>query len=113
MTRAGQNRQSDGSDGDPPSCVLTAPSSVLANGAAKMKIPILAFWAASLACAFADGEQGPDIEQIMSRLGRNQAKAQDLRKDFTYHQKQLLRMNRGNHKLSREERREYDVTPDV
>src|SRR5437016_5406156 len=59
MTRAGQNRQSDG---DPPSCVLTAPSSVLANGAAKMKIPILAFWAAGLACAFADGDQGLDID---------------------------------------------------
>jgi hypothetical protein len=72
-----------------------------------MKIPILAVW---VAVAFA---QGPDIEQIMSRVGRNQAKAQDLRKNFTYHQKQLLRMNRGNHKLAREERREYDVAPDV
>ena len=72
-----------------------------------MKILILAVWAAA---AFA---QGPDIEQIMSRVGRNQATAQDLRKNFTYHQKQLLRMNRGNHRLAREERREYDVTPDV
>src|ERR1700730_10374459 len=72
-----------------------------------MKILILAVWAAA---AFA---QGPDIEQIMSRVGRNQATAQDLRKNFTYHQKQLLRLNRGNHKLAREERREYDDTPDV
>jgi hypothetical protein len=72
-----------------------------------MKILAMAIWAAA---AFA---QGPDIEQIMSRVGRNQATAQDLRKNFTYHQKQLLRMNRGNHKLAREERREYDVTPAV
>src|SRR5437879_1471365 len=57
--------------------------------------------------------QGPDIEQIMSRVGRSQAKAQDLRQNFTYRQKQLLRMNRGNHKLAREERREYEVTPGV
>jgi hypothetical protein len=57
--------------------------------------------------------QPPDIEQIMSRVGRNQAKTQDLRKNFTYHQKQLLRMNYSNHKLAREEKREYDVTPDV
>ena len=57
--------------------------------------------------------QAPDIEQIMARVGRNQAKALDLRKDFTYHQKQLLRMNYGNRKLAREEKREYDVTPDV
>ena len=55
--------------------------------------------------------QPPDIEQIMSRVGRNQAKAQDLRKEFTYHQKQLLRMNYGSHRLAREEQREYDVTP--
>jgi hypothetical protein len=70
----------------------------------------IVFLAAFTGAAFA---QAPDIEQIMSRVGRNQAKAQDLRKDFTYHQKQLLRMNYSNHKLAREERREYDVTPDV
>src|SRR5258708_40041339 len=72
-----------------------------------MKILLLA---ALTGAAFA---QTPDIEQIMSRVGRNQAKAQDLRKDFTYHQKQLLRMSYSNHKLAREERREHDVTPNV
>src|SRR5471030_2049734 len=72
-----------------------------------MKILVLAVWAAA---AFA---QGPDIEMIMSRVGRNQAAAGDLRKNFTYHQKQLLRMYRGNRKVAREERREYDVTPDL
>ena len=72
-----------------------------------MKILFLTVFTAA---AFA---QGPEIEQIMSRVGRNQAKAQDLRQNFTYRQKQLLRMNRGNHKLAREERREYEVTPGV
>jgi len=66
--------------------------------------------AAFTGAAFA---QPPDIGEIMSRVGRNQAKAQDLRKNFTYHQKQLLRMNYSNHKLAREEKREYDVAPDV
>ena len=74
-----------------------------------MNTQILVVWAA-VGVAFA---QTPDIEQIMSRVGRNQGQAQDLRKSFTYHQKQLLRMNRGNHKLAREERREYEVTPGV
>jgi hypothetical protein len=68
------------------------------------------FLAALAAVAFA---QPPDIEQIMSRVGRNQAKSQDLRKNFTYHQKQLLRMNYSNHKLAREEKREYDVSPEI
>lgn len=72
-----------------------------------MKILLAALCTAT---AFA---QPPDIEQIMSRVGRNQAKAQDLRKDFTYRQKQLLRMNFSNHKLARQEKREYDVTPHV
>src|ERR1051326_6654004 len=72
-----------------------------------MKILLAAFWSVA---AFA---QPPDIEQIMSRVGRNQAKAQDLRKDFTYHQKQFLRMNFSNHKLARQEKREYDVIPGV
>jgi hypothetical protein len=55
--------------------------------------------------------QTPDIREIMTRVGENQEKAQDLRKQFTFRQKQLLRMNRGNGKLAREERREYDVAP--
>ncbi len=55
--------------------------------------------------------QTPDIEQIMSRVGRNQAQSQDARKDYVYHQKQTLRMMRGGGKLAREEHREYVVTP--
>ena len=47
----------------------------------------------------------------MDRVGRNQAEAVALRQEFTFHQKQLLRMNRGNGKVAREEKREYDMTP--
>src|SRR4029079_4568517 len=48
---------------------------------------------------------------IMARVGENQQRASELRREFTFHQKQLLRMNRGNGKVAREEKREYDVTP--
>ncbi len=55
--------------------------------------------------------QTPDVQTIMERVGRNQAQAVDQRKEFTFHQKQLFRLHRGNGKLAREENREYDVTP--
>ena len=55
--------------------------------------------------------QTPDIAAIMERVGRNQADSQELRKQYTFHQKQLLRMHRGNGKVAREEHREYDVSP--
>jgi len=55
--------------------------------------------------------QTPDIETIMSRVARNQAKSHDARKDYVYNQKQLLRMIRGGGKVAREEHREYTVTP--
>jgi hypothetical protein len=55
--------------------------------------------------------QEPDIDAIMSRVGINQAKAQDLRDLYVYNQKQLLRFVRANGKIAREERREYVVTP--
>ena len=51
------------------------------------------------ACAAA---QTPEIREIMTRVAENQEKAQNLRKEFTFRQKQLLRMNRGNGKLARE-----------
>jgi hypothetical protein len=65
--------------------------------------------AAVTGCALA---QTVDLDQILSRVADNQAAAQELRKQFTYRQKQLLRLTRGNGKLAREERREYDVTPE-
>ena len=55
--------------------------------------------------------QAPDVTGIMKRVGDNQERASSLRREFTFHQRQLLRMNRGNGKLAREEKREYDVTP--
>ncbi len=55
--------------------------------------------------------QAPDVAAIMTRVGENQERASTLRREFTFHQKQLLRLNRGNGKIAREEKREYDVTP--
>lgn len=54
----------------------------------------------------------PSVAEIMARVAAQQDRANELRKDFTFHQKQLLRMNRGNGKVAREEKREYDVNPD-
>lgn len=55
--------------------------------------------------------QTPAVEAIMSRVAENQDRAHELRKDFVYHQRQLLRMVRGNGKTAREEHREYTVIP--
>ena len=55
--------------------------------------------------------QTPDIEQIMSRVGRNQAKTMEARRDWVYTQKQTLRMVRASGTLAREEHREYVITP--
>jgi hypothetical protein len=43
----------------------------------------------------------------------NQAKSQDLRTSYIYTQKQTLKMMRGNHKVAREEHREYTISPKV
>jgi hypothetical protein len=66
---------------------------------------------ASLAIALGAAAQTPDVATIMERVGRNQAESQELRKQYTFHQKQLLRMHRGSGKIAREEHREYEVTP--
>jgi len=71
---------------------------------------ILAAAALALSSALA---QAPDVQQIMSRVGINQAKAQELRQNYVYHQTQLLRMMRGNGKLAREEHRDYVITPEL
>ena len=70
-----------------------------------MKLLLIAAIAAGAAA------QAPDVAAIMARVGENQERASELRKEFTFHQKQLLRMNRGNGKIAREEKREYDVAP--
>ena len=61
-------------------------------------------------CAWA---QAPDIEQIMSRVGINQARSLEERQNWVYTQKQLLRMVRGNGRMAREEHREYDGHPEA
>lgn len=63
------------------------------------------------AAATAAWAQGPDVEEIMRRVALNQAKSQELRTSYVYHQRQVLRMIRGNKKIAREERREYTITP--
>jgi hypothetical protein len=69
-----------------------------------MKILLLA----AAGCAAA---QTPDIEEIMRRVALNQAKSQELRTNYVYHQKQTLKMIRGTKKVAREEHREYSITP--
>jgi hypothetical protein len=71
-----------------------------------MKLLLILVSAAAAAVA-----ESPDVQAIMARVGENQTRAQELRKEYTFHQKQLLRLMRGNHRIAREERREYDVTP--
>jgi hypothetical protein len=55
--------------------------------------------------------QAPDVEEIMRRVALNQAKSLELRTNYVYHQKQILRMIRGTKKIAREELREYTITP--
>ncbi|HLK46708.1 MAG TPA: hypothetical protein VKT49_01160 [Bryobacteraceae bacterium] len=55
--------------------------------------------------------QLPDVRDIMQKVASNQAKTQDARAQFLYHEKQSVRLHRTNGKLMREEFREYNVTP--
>lgn len=68
-----------------------------------MKLAILLASAVSLAAQTAD--------EIMARVAENQARAEDARKAFVYHQNLLVRLKRANGKLAREEVRDYTVTP--
>ena len=49
--------------------------------------------------------------EIMARVAANQDRADQMRADFVYHQDVLIRLNRANGKLAREELSEYTVTP--
>jgi hypothetical protein len=56
----------------------------------------------------------PPIEtadEIMARVAENQNRAQEMRTAFVYHQNVMIRMNRSNGKLAREEYSEFTVTP--
>jgi hypothetical protein len=70
-----------------------------------MKILLLAMAAGSV------WGQAPDIDEIMRRVALNQAKSQELRTSFIYHQKQVLQIIRGSKKIAREEHREYTISP--
>lgn len=59
------------------------------------------------------GAQVPDVHEIMARVASNQAKTDDARREFLYHQKQTIRLRRADGRLAREEHREYNVTPTV
>ena len=72
------------------------------------KMKLIAIFSALAAAAAA---QAPDVQTIMENVGRNQAQAVAQRQEFTFHQKQLLRLHRGNGKVAREEIREYEVSP--
>jgi hypothetical protein len=69
------------------------------------RIAIIAVFAAASAA------QTPDVETIMERVGRNQEQAVAARREFTFHQKQVVRLLRGGGKVARQEQREYEVTP--
>jgi len=60
---------------------------------------------------FGAAGQSLDVNEIMARVAHNQTRSQEARREYTYHQNQLLRLNHGGGKIAREERREYDVTP--
>ena len=55
--------------------------------------------------------QPEPADMIMAKVALNQDRAQEMRKAFVYHQSMLIRFQRGNGKLAREEQREYTVTP--
>ena len=50
-------------------------------------------------------------DQIMLRVAANQDRAQQLRAQYRFHQNVLVRVQRSNGKLAREEIRDYRVTP--
>jgi hypothetical protein len=68
-------------------------------------LPVIILFAS---CTWA---QVPDVGDIMSRVGINQARSLEERQNWVYTQKQLLRMVRGNGRIAREEHRQYVVTP--
>ena len=50
-------------------------------------------------------------ETVMTRVAENQDRANEARAAYVYHQDILIRLNRTNGKLAREEYSEYTVTP--
>ncbi len=61
--------------------------------------------------AVAAGQQPETADAIMAKVAANQERANRQRSQFVYRQSVLIRMHRGDHKLCREERSEFTVTP--
>ena len=55
--------------------------------------------------------QAETAESIMARVAENQDRAEQMRASFVYHQNVLVRMQRFNGKLAREESSEFTVAP--
>lgn len=62
-------------------------------------------------CFAAADEPALTADAIMARVAENQNRAEEMRSAFVYHQNVLVRLNRSNGKLAREEYSEYTVTP--
>ncbi len=60
---------------------------------------------------FAQSKAVESVESIMARVAENQDRALELRSAYVYSQDVLIRFFRGSGKLTREEHREYTVTP--
>jgi hypothetical protein len=90
-----------------PACPQAAISEGGADVCVGMKAVLLAILAAAAQA------QVPDVHEIIARVAANQAKTEDARREFLYHQKQTVRLRRADGKIAREEYREYNVTPTV
>lgn len=55
----------------------------------------------------------PTVEQILAKVAENQERASDARKTVVYRQDTFVRLLRTNGKMSREEKRQYTVTPNA
>ncbi len=60
---------------------------------------------------FAVGTDAETADAIMARVAENQNQSQEMRTAFVYHQNVMIRLQRSNGKLAREEYSEFTVTP--
>ncbi len=60
---------------------------------------------------FAAEPETETADAIMARVAENQNRAQEMRTAFVYHQNVMIRLQRSNGKLAREEYSEFTVTP--
>jgi len=60
---------------------------------------------------FAAGPESETADEIMARVAENQNQSQEMREAFVYHQNVMIRLQRSNGKLAREEYSEFTVTP--